>query len=179
MTVTTKPGHRGEREVSRKPLRREGRSDPACTCGSCPMHFFRTGAMGVADTRPSLRPLFFWRDVAEAKARARCAARMRSRVSPTRHAPRVRGIQYAEASPVKHDGLWNTGSPGPAHAKATTRPRVQGRAGASAKAASRATTTGESCLKIESEPRCSTVASHVGCHHPRKRMTQYSRDINA
>jgi hypothetical protein len=27
MTVANKPGHRGEREVSRKPLRRESRSD--------------------------------------------------------------------------------------------------------------------------------------------------------
>jgi hypothetical protein len=46
----------GRARISRKPLRREGRACPACTCGSCPVHFFRTGAMGVADTRPSLRP---------------------------------------------------------------------------------------------------------------------------
>jgi hypothetical protein len=32
-TVATKLAHRGEREVSRKPLRREGRCDSACTCG--------------------------------------------------------------------------------------------------------------------------------------------------
>src|SRR3974390_2954168 len=33
MTVANKLVHRGELEVSRKPLRREGRSVSACTCG--------------------------------------------------------------------------------------------------------------------------------------------------
>src|SRR5882762_1026886 len=35
MTVAKKPGHRGERGVSRKPLRREGRdasAEPVCSC---------------------------------------------------------------------------------------------------------------------------------------------------
>src|SRR5713101_4756173 len=35
MTVARKPGHRGERGVSRKPLRREGRiasAEPVCSC---------------------------------------------------------------------------------------------------------------------------------------------------
>ncbi len=48
--------HRGEYEVSRKPLA-QGR--PEClrrTCGQRPAHFFRAGAMGGAITRPSLRP---------------------------------------------------------------------------------------------------------------------------
>jgi len=42
--------------ISRKPLA-QGR--PGClgrTCGSYPVHFIRTGAMGAASSRPSLRP---------------------------------------------------------------------------------------------------------------------------
>ena len=46
-TVTTKPGHRGEREVSRKPLRREGRDASASPVVPAPCIFSRTGAMGV------------------------------------------------------------------------------------------------------------------------------------
>jgi len=45
--------------------------------------------------------------------------------------PRLeRGIQYAAAYRLKHNRLWNTRSPGPVYAKASTRPRTQGRAGA-------------------------------------------------
>ena len=42
--------------------------------------------------------------------------------------PANAGIQYAAASRLKHGGLWNTGSPDPVYAKASTRPRTQGRA---------------------------------------------------
>jgi hypothetical protein len=43
--VANKLVHRGEREVSRKPLRREGRSVSACTCGHAPFaqFFWREG----------------------------------------------------------------------------------------------------------------------------------------
>jgi hypothetical protein len=56
------------------------------------------------------------------------------------HHPRKRVIQYPVAHRPKHERLWNTGSPGPAYAKASAGPRSQGRAEALAKAASRATT---------------------------------------
>jgi len=37
--------------------------------------------------------------------------------------PRLaRGIQYAATPRLKHQRLWNTGSPGPVYAKASTRP---------------------------------------------------------
>ena len=50
--------HRGEREVSRKALRSEGRSDSACTCGqrAHAQDFSCACAVGAAGTRPSLRP---------------------------------------------------------------------------------------------------------------------------
>ena len=55
-----KAGHRGEREVSRKPLRREGRiasAEPVCSCVLSFVHFAHETA-GAARTRSSLRPLF-------------------------------------------------------------------------------------------------------------------------
>jgi len=53
-----KPGPQGERVISRKAIA-QGRPDcSVLTCGSFPVLFLRTGAAGVADTRPSLRPLF-------------------------------------------------------------------------------------------------------------------------
>jgi hypothetical protein len=64
--------------------------------------------------------------------------------------PAHAGIQYAAASRFKRCGLWNTGSPGPVSAKASTRLRTQGRAGALAKAASRAMTMGMRRLSIVS-----------------------------
>jgi hypothetical protein len=51
--------HRGEYEVSRKPLRREGRCDHRLYLWSTRSRkFFCAGAPGAAATRPSLRPLF-------------------------------------------------------------------------------------------------------------------------
>jgi len=74
-TVANKLVHRGEREVSRKPSRREGRSVSACTCGQrAPRAIFCAWAVGAAGTRSSLRPLFFER-VIVAKARANSVAR--------------------------------------------------------------------------------------------------------
>ena len=49
MTVARKPGHRGEREISRNPLRREGRdasAEPVCSCA-----FF----CAVLHTRPRVQ----------------------------------------------------------------------------------------------------------------------------
>ena len=55
-TVAKKPGHRGERGISRKPLRREGRNVRR-TCGDYPRVLFSAReAAGAASTRLSLRP---------------------------------------------------------------------------------------------------------------------------
>ena len=63
-TVANKPDHRGEREVSRKQLRREGRSvsaEPVCSCAFSYVHLAHETA-GAARTRSSLRPLLKGRD---------------------------------------------------------------------------------------------------------------------
>jgi len=59
-TVAKEPGHRGERGISRKPSRREGRSVSAnlWRLRSCAF-LFACEAMGAASTRLSLRPPFF------------------------------------------------------------------------------------------------------------------------
>ena len=63
VTVANKPGSPGRARISRKTIA-QGRPDcPARTCGSCPVHFLRTGAMGAIGTRPSLRPLHAMRVV--------------------------------------------------------------------------------------------------------------------
>ncbi len=58
-----KAGRRGERAISRKPLRREGRmlsAEPVCSCACSYAHIARETA-GAARTRSSLRPLCFKR----------------------------------------------------------------------------------------------------------------------
>src|ERR1700675_461533 len=81
-TVAKKPGHRGEREISRKPSRREGRMFPVEPV-VLPPCFFCTGPTGAIGTRLSLRPLIDWRGRNEhAKPRANHAARSRSCVLP-------------------------------------------------------------------------------------------------
>jgi hypothetical protein len=87
VTVTKKPDHRGELEVSRKPLRREGRTasaEPVCSCALCFVHFARETA-GAARTRLSLRPLTTGGATFPLKTRAKCAARSRSCVLDHRH----------------------------------------------------------------------------------------------
>ena len=50
-------GSPGRPRISRKPLRREGRCDPACTCGLRALaQSSRAGPPGAAATRPSLLP---------------------------------------------------------------------------------------------------------------------------
>jgi hypothetical protein len=61
--------HRGEHEVSRKPLRREGRmlsAEPVCSCAHSYAHIARETA-GAARTRLSLRPLLLRRDQVHAQ----------------------------------------------------------------------------------------------------------------
>src|SRR5207302_9569165 len=76
--VAIKPGHQGERVISRKPLRREGRivSANLWRLRSCAFCSARE-AMGAASTRLSLRPPFF-RGRSQATARARGAAASRN-----------------------------------------------------------------------------------------------------
>ena len=88
MMLRTTPGtvaigrvHRGERAISRKPLRREGRLSPPVPVGFAPFRATLRGGHRVhAATRPSLRPLTWRRADAESKARAKCAARTRAHV---------------------------------------------------------------------------------------------------
>src|SRR5258705_9560427 len=78
MTVSNKPGHRGEREVSRKTIARGMPGDFRCTCGDyvCLLHTAHEAA-GAAGTRHSLRPLFI---------EGHCLAKL------GRLAPRERGV---------------------------------------------------------------------------------------
>jgi hypothetical protein len=56
-TVTRKPDHRGEREISRKTIV-QGKPDATGEPVVLPPCFFCTGPTGASDTRLSLRPLF-------------------------------------------------------------------------------------------------------------------------
>jgi hypothetical protein len=65
----------GRSRISRNAIAQGG---PGClgrTCGSCPVHFVRTGAMGAASSRPSLRPLVFSRGFDKAQLGRDRAAR--------------------------------------------------------------------------------------------------------
>jgi hypothetical protein len=75
-----KAGHRGGHDISRKPLRREGRSvsaEPVCSCALSFVHFAHETA-GAARTRSSLRPLCLLRGPKQGKPRTHRAARMRT-----------------------------------------------------------------------------------------------------
>jgi hypothetical protein len=87
--------------------------------------FAAHAASGATRIRHSLRPCL--REGGSfPTTRTFRAARTKTLVSLNRHAPRKRGTQYAAAPRLKHKRLWDTGSPGPVYAKASTRPRVQG-----------------------------------------------------
>src|SRR5207237_7431106 len=74
-TVAKQPGHWGERVISRKPSRREGRivSANLWRLRSCAF-FFACEAAGASSTRLSLRPLF------SLARRIACTTRARSRL---------------------------------------------------------------------------------------------------
>src|SRR5258707_1715388 len=80
-TVTTKPGHRGEHEVSRKPIARgmPGRSGVTVVTNSC-VCFFTHEAAGALGTGHSLRPLLSERRDGTCKTRAHRAAGSRSHI---------------------------------------------------------------------------------------------------
>src|SRR6202007_2202845 len=70
-------GSPGRARISRKPLRREGRSVSACTCGLRALaHLSCAGAPGAAATRPSLLPPIFKGGQRRCKTRAKGAARI-------------------------------------------------------------------------------------------------------
>src|SRR5487761_1993730 len=93
-TVTKKPDRRQELEVSRKPLRREGRTASAqsvCSCALCFVYFARE-TVGTARTRLSLSPPTTGGGTFPLKTRARCAARSRICVLDHRHCERSEAI---------------------------------------------------------------------------------------
>ena len=81
-TVARKPGHRGEREVSRKPPRREGRiasAEPVCSCAFSCCHLRTRPRVQRAPGLPCA--LFLARGVKVTQSPgAICVAAMRSRV---------------------------------------------------------------------------------------------------
>src|SRR5260370_11066435 len=81
-TVSNKPGHRGEREVSRKTIARgmPGETGVTVVTNSC-VCFFTHEAAGASCARHSLRPLNFRRRNVLGKRRAGRAARSRTYVS--------------------------------------------------------------------------------------------------
>jgi hypothetical protein len=82
--VARKPVHRGERAISRNPLRREGRmlsAEPVCSCAFFYCSFAHETA-GAARIRLSLRPLVLLEGENERKARAHCAAGTRTHILP-------------------------------------------------------------------------------------------------
>src|SRR6267143_6458294 len=82
-TVSNKPGHRGEREVSRKTIARgmPGRSGVTVVTTLVCLFFITHEAAGASSARHSLRPLIFRRRNVFGKPRADRAARSRSRVN--------------------------------------------------------------------------------------------------
>jgi hypothetical protein len=79
-TVSTKHGHRGEHEVSRKTIAQGRPVCFRCTCGDYArvLFCFAREAAGALATRLSLRPLFIEARTVFAKPRADHAAGMRS-----------------------------------------------------------------------------------------------------
>src|SRR6266853_5107734 len=79
-TVSNKPGHRGEREVSRKTIARGMPGETGVTVVTmlvC-LFYFACEAAGALSARHSLRPLIFRRRDVPGKPRAKRAARSRS-----------------------------------------------------------------------------------------------------
>src|SRR6266568_5392410 len=93
MTVARKPGHRGERGVSRNPPRRESRiasAEPVCSCAHFFVHLAHETA-GAARTRHSLLPLR-WR-----------GANVRSNLGQT--VPRECGVMFGNAESIAAPSL--------------------------------------------------------------------------
>ena len=84
-TVTNKPDHRGEREISRKTIA-QGRPGVPAHLWLLPLCFFvAQGAAGAAGTRLSLRPLLSWAEIPGQLGRI--ASREGGVIFRDRHAP--------------------------------------------------------------------------------------------
>src|SRR5467141_26115 len=79
-TVSNKPGHRGEREVSRKTIARgmPGRSGVTVVTMLVCLFYFACEAAGASSARHSLRPLILEGATLRVKLARKCAARSRS-----------------------------------------------------------------------------------------------------
>src|SRR4030081_3544349 len=93
MTVTKKPDHRGEHEVSRKTIARgmPGRSGVTVVTNSCAFYFAHEAA-GASGARHSLRPLNSESGTFPAKLARKAAARSRSRVRRHCVLPSLRAV---------------------------------------------------------------------------------------
>src|SRR5258705_13694213 len=105
-TVTTKPGHRGEREVSRKTIACGNAGCFRCDRGDYArvLFYFGREAAGALSARHSLRPLNFRRPDVLGKPRAHRAARSRSRIRSYRHCEE-RSDEAIHSFLARRDGL--------------------------------------------------------------------------
>src|SRR5258705_12152104 len=112
-TVSNKPGHRGEREVSRKTIARgmPGRSGVTVVTMLVCLFFITHEAAGASSVRHSLRPLILLGE-RFCTTRAHCAAGTRSRMflrcltvesAPSHPTPSFRGSRKAEPGIHNHD----------------------------------------------------------------------------
>jgi hypothetical protein len=102
-TVAIGKVHRGERAISRKPPRREGRRvPPEHEVSRTVRNFSGARAPGAAVTRPSLRPLSI-RGRESSKARANFVERMESTVLST-------SLRAKRGNPVPRLRLWISAS---------------------------------------------------------------------
>ncbi len=90
-------------------------------CAFCRAHEAAGATVHPAFPAPSLFP----RDDDQASL-GQILPRERWRLSPSTVMPREGGIQYSRGVSVEHNRLWNTGSPDPVSAKASTGPAVSG-----------------------------------------------------
>ena len=111
-TVAKKPGHRGERAISRKPLRRECRNVRR-TCTTCVrMHlpFARKAAGAFRHPAFPAPSVFRGSMMMMHHSGIWCRGNALPRLLRC-HAPRKRGIQYSRGLSIELCRLWNTGSP--------------------------------------------------------------------
>jgi hypothetical protein len=99
----------GRSRISRKPIA-QGRPDVSAEPVVLPRAFCCTRTMGVSRHPAFPAPSVSDEGGSNRKTRTPCAARMRTHILSL-VMPAKAGIQYAAASRLKHNRLWNTGSP--------------------------------------------------------------------
>jgi hypothetical protein len=122
-TVSSKPGHRGEREVSRKNIARGMPGDFRCDRGDYArvLFSFAHEAAGALGARHSLRPLIFRRRDVQGKTRAGRAARMRTYA----YACLKNRIRNAGVPDAVQRSLHCSAEPGPTRSQTTWTPDQQ------------------------------------------------------